>query len=600
MFSASTAHAPAVAAPSTADAPARPVAQTPLPPHERVAPQPTPGRLYAGLAALTLALGGLSLLAPSTPSYDPWSWMLWAREIVHGHLVITATGTSWKPLPMLFTIPFALLGPRAAPDLWLAVARAGAIAAVLMAFRVAYRLVADVAAARLGGGVPGRASGPASGETPDRSRSELAAGRNGWAVRAPAALAGLLALVALGFAARGAYITDNGLGYSEALATCLLLVAIDCALDRRHRAAFLLGFLVALDRPEIWLFWVPYGLWLARRDRSMRALVAVCLAAQPVAWFLPVYLGSGHLGSSVARATHPRANSLAYASDPFWAELSRAALPTVMLRVKLMALLFVAAVATADWRGRRRATATTAAGRARARALRAAAVIGLGGLAWFLVIAAMTEIGFSGNNRYLVLGAALLDVCGAVGFGCLAVELAVALARIARGGRRGQEARNGHTGRGSGTTVRRAALAGTAVSAAAFAVLPAWIQGSDFVVLPKVHRALLYQARLREDLGGAIALAGGRRRLLACGSVMVEGFQVPMVAYALDVPTTRVLASPSSPLDPGPEPDTILQTRATQSSRLLPRVRDWKATDYTYRGSAGPWNTFTRRCPRGT
>jgi hypothetical protein len=133
-----------------------------------------------------------------------------------------------------------------------------------------------------------------------------------------------------------------------------------------------------------------------------------------------------------------------------------------------------------------------------------------------------------------------------------------------------------------------------------FSLLPAWIQGSDFVALPKIHRALLYQARLRTDLGRAIALVGGREHLLACGSVMVEGFQVPMVAYALDVPTTRVLAPPALATDPGPEPDTILQTRATQSSPLLPRVRDWNVAEYTYRGTAGAWNTFTRHCASGT
>jgi hypothetical protein len=566
MFSASTAHAPAVAAPSTVDATAPPAAQTPLPPPERAAPRPTPGRLYAGLAGLALALGGLSLLAPSTPSYDPWSWALWAHEIIHGHLVITTSGTSWKPLPMIVTIPSALLGPRVAPDVWLAVARAGAIAAVLMAFRLAYRLVADVAAQRLAGTAARAGTGAGAGP----------GGRAGWAVRAPAILAGVLALVALGFAARGAYITDNGLGYSDALAAGLVLVAIECVLDRRHRAAFLLGFVAALDRPEVWLFWVPYGLWLARRDRSMRGLVAACLVLQPIAWFLPVYLGSGHFGSSIARATSPRANSLAYASNPFWAELSRAALPTVMVRIKLMGLLLVAAVAAAAWRGRRRAGAPAH------RALWVAAALGLGGLAWFVVIAVMTQIGFSGNNRYLVLGAALVDVCGAVGFGCLAIELAVAWTRLGLG------------------APWRGALAGTAVAAAVFALAPVWIQGSDFVALPKVHRALLYQARLRADLGRAISLVGGRRHLLACGSVMVEGFQVPMVAYALDVPTTRVLAPPALPIDPGPEPATILQTRATQSSSRLPRVRDWNAADYAYRGSAGPWNTFTRHCDRGT
>ena len=52
---------------------------------------------------------------------------------------------------------------------------------------------------------------------------------------------------------------------------------------------------------------------------------------------------------------------------------------------------------------------------------------------------------------------------------------------------------------------------------------------------------------------------------------MAEGFQVPMVAYALDVPTTRVLAPPTSRATAGRAPDVILQTRATQSSTQLPR-----------------------------
>jgi hypothetical protein len=523
---------------------------------------PVPGRVYGALAAVALTLGALSLLAPSTPSYDPWSWNLWAREIVHGHLTITDTGTSWKPLPMIFTIPFALLG-SAGPDLWLVVARAGAVAAALMAFRLAHRLTRELARARLGD----------------------EADREGWAVRAPAALAGLIALIALGFAARGGYITANGLGYSEGLATALLLVAVECHLDGRPRAAFLVGFLVALDRPEIWLFWIPYGLWLARRDPGARGLVAVAVAAQPVAWFLPVYLGSGHLGSSVARAQNPRANSLAYSSDPFLSELTRAAWPTMMMRVKLMAGLVLLAAAGLSLRARARVRAGAArpAGAA-VSALDIAALLGLGGAAWFVVIALMTQLGFSGNDRYLVLGAGPVDVCAAVGFGAVAVELG--------------RVRSRRPGRGWAGVGARAGV-GIGLAAAAFALLPGWIETQDFVALPKVHGALLYQARLRQDLGAAIARAGGPRRVLACGRVMTEGFQVPMVAYALGVPTPRVLAPPASTATPGPAPDVILQTRATRSSSQLPIVRAWAPVDYTYDGASGPWHTFTH-CAAGS
>ena len=77
----------------------------------------SPGLFYAGLAVVALLIGALSLLIPSTPSYDPWAWIVWGREIVHLKLHTTG-GPSWKPLPMLFTVPFALFG-NAEPNLWL-------------------------------------------------------------------------------------------------------------------------------------------------------------------------------------------------------------------------------------------------------------------------------------------------------------------------------------------------------------------------------------------------------------------------------------------------------------------------------------------------
>ena len=88
----------------------------------------------------SLVLAALTLLLPSTPTYDPWAWIIWGREIIEGDLV-TTTGPSWKPLPMLFTVPFALFGD-AAPDLWMWIARATALMGIVA--------VADLAA-RMGG-----------------------------------------------------------------------------------------------------------------------------------------------------------------------------------------------------------------------------------------------------------------------------------------------------------------------------------------------------------------------------------------------------------------------------------------------------------------
>jgi len=79
----------------------------------------TPGRLYLVMAGVALVIAALSLLIPSTPSYDPWAWLVWGREIAHFDLQTTG-GPTWKPLPVIFTTVFSLFG-KAAPDLWLVV-----------------------------------------------------------------------------------------------------------------------------------------------------------------------------------------------------------------------------------------------------------------------------------------------------------------------------------------------------------------------------------------------------------------------------------------------------------------------------------------------
>src|SRR5215208_476159 len=89
------------------------------------------GAQIAAIIAGCLAVAALSLLLPSTPTYDPWAWVLWGREIVHVDLV-TEGGPSWKPFPILFTAPFSLFGQDIAPYLWLWVARAGGLFACVM------------------------------------------------------------------------------------------------------------------------------------------------------------------------------------------------------------------------------------------------------------------------------------------------------------------------------------------------------------------------------------------------------------------------------------------------------------------------------------
>src|SRR3954454_12893160 len=94
-----------------------------------------------------LALAALSLLLPWRPTYDPWAWLVFGRELADPHLQFsTLAHTGWKPLPVLFTAPFGLFG-SAAPFLWLLVPRAAGLAALALAFRLGTRaggLVAGV------------------------------------------------------------------------------------------------------------------------------------------------------------------------------------------------------------------------------------------------------------------------------------------------------------------------------------------------------------------------------------------------------------------------------------------------------------------------
>ncbi|MBV9605333.1 MAG: hypothetical protein JO027_09505 [Solirubrobacterales bacterium] len=507
------------------------------------------GRLYFTVAGAALVIGALSLLIPSTPSYDPWAWLVWGREIIHVNLQTTG-GPSWKPLPMLFTTVFAVFG-KAQPDLWLVIARAGAVMSVVMVFKVAWRLTRDLVA-----GVTGDRLAGVTGE-------RLAI--------IPPLLAGLIAAGSL--VNSGGFISDNALGYSEGLAAALSLIAVDRFLDGARRQAFVVGFFAALDRPELWFFWGPYGLYLFWRDPGARRLVVALFALIPVLWFLPELWGSGHLLRGVNRAQHPRSNSAAFAKCPVCTVFKKEAWPTVLNRVKIPGIIALLVAAVGLWRTRaawwRRSDVENAV---RARAW----LLGLGafGLLWWLGIAFETQAGFSGNNRYLVFGTASVAIAGGVAWGWFSATLG----RLIRGlaARRSQAS----GARGLGLAIP----AGTVVAVALFLAVPPWI-GKNIISLPRTHHALVYQARLRSDLSAAVAKAGGAHALLGCGSVMTEGFQVPMAAWTLGVHTLRVEATPNTLVGP-PWPAVILQTRAQSTSRLLPspqQIVAWEHAGARYR-----------------
>lgn len=221
------------------------------------------------LIAAALALAALTLLAPSSPSYDPFAWIVWGRELMPGaggEPFGLAGGPSWKPLPVLFTAPFALAG-GAAPALWLLVARAGLLLALAGAFALGRRL----------GGV----------------------------------LAGAVAAVALLLLAD--LVSLAWRGGSEPLLLAALLWAFERHLAGRRSVAFALGVAAALIRPELTLFLAVYALscWREAAPRE-RAILVAGLALVPLLWIgVPGLAGDPLAASSTARnpSTHTTAGS---------------------------------------------------------------------------------------------------------------------------------------------------------------------------------------------------------------------------------------------------------------------------------------------------
>jgi hypothetical protein len=301
--------------------------------------------------AAAVALAAASLALPFFPVYDPWAWLIWGRELLHGGFE-TAAGPSWKPLPVLIDAPLSLLG-GAAPDAWLLIARAGWICAPLLAGLLAARL---------------------SGEE---------AGRWRWVGAAVAA--GSVALTADSFTPPLRQFTG---GLSEPLLVALVLGAIWAALDERPGVALGLGTAGALLRPECWPFLALYGLSVRERPR-LRAATLVVAVLVPLAWFVPDLVGAGNPleGGETARAGGIEPLD---GFEVLWRAL---AAPLAAAWLGLALLLW----------------------RERGELARPLAILLAGAAAWILLVALMAIGGFAGLPRFLAPATAVVAVLGGVG-----------------------------------------------------------------------------------------------------------------------------------------------------------------------------------------
>src|SRR5687767_5291331 len=191
-------------------------------PRPRLASPAVPRALAVAVGASLLSL----LLVAPAPSYDPWAWLLWGREVAGGGLS-TEDGPAFKPLPVAICALLAPLG-SVAPDAWLVVVRVGALAAIVLAAIVAAHVV-------------GRWRPRADG---------IDVGRR--------VLAGLAAGV--GVALTGGFIRYAAGGDAEPLVVAFALGAWQRHHAGRRDQALVLALLAALVRVEAWPFLAAYAI----------------------------------------------------------------------------------------------------------------------------------------------------------------------------------------------------------------------------------------------------------------------------------------------------------------------------------------------------
>jgi hypothetical protein len=207
--------------------------------------------------AVLLVISALLVVwARTRPSYDAFGWMVWGYQTLHLSLDLGGA-PSWKPVPFLFTVPFALFGHYQL-WLWMLTACAVALAGPVFGARIAFRLS--------GGG--DRGSDPA----------EL----QGLQRYAPYAAAFVAGAAVLGIEDYLHYILSS---QSDPMLVTFTLAALDMGLLGRYRWALVFAVLTGLGRPEVWPFLGLFMLWCWFKQPRMRWMIVAGVVLIAFMWF---------------------------------------------------------------------------------------------------------------------------------------------------------------------------------------------------------------------------------------------------------------------------------------------------------------------------
>ncbi len=318
-------------------------------------------------AVILVVSAVLVVWARTRPSYDAYGWLVWGQQTLHLSLDLGGA-PSWKPLPYLFTVPYALAGHYQV-WLWMLTATAVALAGPLFAGRIAFRL----------------SGGSETRDDPEPIRRY-----------APYVAAVFAGAAVLGLEDYFHYILSS---QSDPMLVTFVLAAIDMFLIGRYRWTLLFGLLAALGRPEVWPFLGLFMLWAWFKVPRMRWMLIGSVAVIAFMWFgIPTITNgrpniSGELAKLSPRALHH--NRLVGTLDRF-TELQY--LP-----------LWIAALVTAAVALVRRKLVVLA--------------LAAGALGWVVVEIAFAYHGWPALPRYMFEAAAVAAIVAGVGVGWVLLEV---------------------------------------------------------------------------------------------------------------------------------------------------------------------------------
>jgi len=325
-----------------------------------------------GLLILSLVI---VLYARTRPGYDPYGWLVWGKLTIHVALD-TNGAPSWKPLPYLFTVPYALAGHYAL-WLWMVTSVAISLSGLIFAWRIAFRLTYS---------------------RPERRYASYVAGL----------LAASFVLAMQDPVGNYNYTHYILSAESDTMIVSLCLLAIDLHLSGHHKAAFWIWWLGSLGRPEVWPYYGLAGLWLWWKQPSYRWWLYGSLFALAFLWFgIPGITSKSLLTAGNVAENSPR-------------EIHGNKITGVITRFHelLPNTIWVLAVLTVAWAAwRRRITILVLAG---------------GALLWVLIEIAFALHGFPAVPRYMFEAGAVVGVLAAIFIGRIVHELPALLAQLMR------------------------------------------------------------------------------------------------------------------------------------------------------------------------